>query len=637
MAAAKAGGRSGSGSGAGAGTRGGKGKAEPPGLAGLRKGQELLGNHAGFQHIKLGTVCGDPDCTAAPRDGLVLVDSTGTIHANVWNRAEPQVWAWALAHARLHLGFGHLTAAQEQLPDSDPALAAARCAVVNRFLRGFKVGTPPLADVDWPNGDEETLAVAWRAAGIPERFADCGTAGRSIGGTGTGKTTAGFAAGLDHVEVPWSTPLHPGAHFRYNNQLPKWTESFSAELTKAIAETIERAAGRGERRKGAWHAALEWFVSSFPLLGAIAARLVLVADADLARRAQISVAAVDARAGEIYVNPLVALSVPEWRFVLAHEMLHAALRHGDRVAGRDPYLWNVACDYVVNGWLVEMAVGEMPDGLLHDPELAGLGAEQVYDRIAGDLRRLRKLATLRGRGLGDVLTEPLPRPGESAGAVDLDDFYRRALLAGRIYHENNGRGLLPAGLAEEIRALEQPPIPWDAKLARWFEEHFQADVPQRSYARPSRRQSSSPDIPRPGRLRPVEVIPRRTFGVVLDTSGSMDRRLLGKALGAIASYALAHDVPAARIVYCDAAAYDAGYLPVEQIGGRATVRGRGGTQLQPGIDLLLRAPDFPADAPILVITDGYCEPLTIRREHAFLLPRGGSLPFRPRGEVFEVR
>ena len=75
------------------------------------------------------------------------------------------------------------------------------------------------------------------------------------------------------------------------------------------------------------------------------------------------------------------LTPGEWRFVLAHEMLHAALRHGDRVGPRDPYLWNVATDYVVNGWLVEMGVGEMPDGLLYDPALQGRGAEDVYDGI----------------------------------------------------------------------------------------------------------------------------------------------------------------------------------------------------------------------------------------------------------------
>ena len=33
----------------------------------------------------------------------------------------------------------------------------------------------------------------------------------------------------------------------------------------------------------------------------------------------------------------------------------------------------------------------------------------------------------------------------------------------------------------------------------------------------------------------------------------------------------------------------------------------GGTVLQPGVDLLEAAEDFPKDGPILIITDGYVE------------------------------
>jgi predicted metal-dependent peptidase len=261
----------------------------------------------------------------------------------------------------------------------------------------------------------------------------------------------------------------------------------------------------------------------------------------------------------------------------------------------------------------------------------------VYDRIAVDVRRHRKLATLRGRGIGDLLGEPLPHAGSPSGATDLDDFYRRSLLTGLAYHDPERRGMLPAGLVQEIRALEHPPPAWDARLARWFEEFVPVLERRRSYARASRRQSATPHIPRPGWVRPSEVDRRSTFGVVLDTSGSMDARLLGKALGAIASYSAARDVPAARVVFCDAVAYDAGYVPVEDIAGRVAVRGRGGTRLQPGVDLLERADDFPADGPLLVITDGFCDVLRIRREHAFLVPAGRNLPFRPRGPVFRVR
>ena len=80
------------------------------------------------------------------------------------------------------------------------------------------------------------------------------------------------------------------------------------------------------------------------------------------------------------------------------------------------------------------------------------------------------------------------------------------------------------------------------------------------------------------------------------------------------------------------------YLAPEDIAGRVKVTGRGGTILQPGVDCLEQANDFPKDGPILIITDGEIEnDLKVRREHAFLLPRGNRLPFRARGEVFYFR
>ncbi|SCD82691.1 hypothetical protein GA0115245_11867 [Streptomyces sp. di188] len=73
-----------------------------------------------------------------------------------------------------------------------------------------------------------------------------------------------------------------------------------------------------------------------------------------------------------------------------------------------------------------------------------------------------------------------------------------------------------------------------------------------------------------------------------------------------------------------------GYLPVTEIAGRVRVRGRGGTVLQPGVDLLERADDFPRGAPVLVITDGWCDVLRVRREHAYLIPGARPCP-SPRG------
>ena len=68
------------------------------------------------------------------------------------------------------------------------------------------------------------------------------------------------------------------------------------------------------------------------------------------------------------------------------------------------------------------------------------------------------------------------------------------------------------------------------------------------------------------------------------------------------------------------------------------MKGRGGTVLQPGIDLLDRAGDFPEKAPILIITDGGCDKVVLYgREHAFLIPQGATLPFVPKGKVFRIK
>ncbi|WP_329558778.1 hypothetical protein OG711_07115 [Streptomyces uncialis] len=599
--------------------RGGKGKAKPdPAAEAFAEGLKLAMRNPALAALEP-TVCRGKECRQYPERGLCRIDSGGALHAHPTRRAEPAEWAWAIAHCVIHLGFGHVPAATGERVQPDRADLAARCAVVNRFQETFPCGQPPDdLPASWPGGDEEQIAAGWRRDGVPVAYERCGTGGDAP----------------DQVLTSWPDD-------QFTPPPTDWQEAFARALTRSVSVAMDVAGGRRMSFSDEaphvreWHHALNWFVSSYPLLGGIAAGMRIVADAELARAHDIAIAAVNATAGEIYINPLVRLTTEEWRFVLAHEMLHAALRHGDRLGGRDPYLFNVAADYVINGWLREMDVGLMPDGLLHDPELAGLSAEEVYDRIAGDLRRMRRLSTLRGKGRGDILGEPLARG--PADYVDLDEFYRRGLVQGFDLHGYQERGTLPAGLVEEIRALSHPPLPWDARLARWFDEFVPRPEPLRTFARPARRQASTPDIPRAGRRFPPEEIARCTFGVVLDTSGSMDRVLLGKALGAIASYAAARDVPAARVVFCDAAPHDAGYVPVEDIAGRVRVRGRGGTVLQPAVDLLRRADDFPASAPLLIITDGWCDVLTVRREHAYLLPPGGALPFTPRGPVFRVR
>lgn len=525
-------------------------------------------------------------------------------------------WRWLIARVSLHAALNHIDPQRPDLPWSVACWAAAESLLITAGIGGRPDWLPPLPE-GYKFGDERALAERLNEERrIPDEL---------------------LALGL-------------GAH-----ALPFWrcqgftqlTEPLRRAATHAFADGVRAAAVKAVQSAGFTQAlaaakdslaeqARAWFVANYPLLAALASSFTIVTDAAVCERLQVPVAAVSSDMQEIYVNSRVRLSLDEMRFVIAHEILHVGLRHELRRQGRDPWIWNVCCDYVVNGWLLDMGVGHAPEsvGYLYDPDLKGRSAEDIYERITQDLRILRKLKKLRGWGR-DLLCDK-PEAWWRGGGADLDAFYRRALQAGLELHLSAGRGLLPAHLIEEIKALGHPPIPWDVALGEWLDAFFDPVEMRRSYARASRRQEASPDIARPGRARPLEVLPERTFGVVLDSSGSMDRITLARALGAIRSYALSREVHALRLVQCDAAAHDSGYIAPDDLLESFEVRGRGGTVLMPGIRLLETARDFPASAPILVITDGLCDLLVIRRAHAFLLPPEGEKPRGARGPIFRM-
>ncbi|HEV7764222.1 MAG TPA: VWA-like domain-containing protein [Thermoanaerobaculia bacterium] len=589
-----------------------------PATKAFQAGHVMLHEHPLFQPLVRRVIVNRERNNYCPADGWAVTLETGVIHAHPTRRGDPEEWAYVLGHCVLHLAFGHFRIGEKSLDWN-----AACDVVVARFLADLKFGRCPVEMQcelhEVRTDDEDRLFRRFREHTLPDALRGIGTGGERSG------------------DMFWAPEPMAKAYF------DDWSRLFAIGLVASVTSAV-RVAGGYEARLGdqkenvsVAEAARRWFINSYPLLGALAAAFTIIEDPLLCQRMGISVAAVNAEAKEIFVAPSAGLSADEAKFVIAHELLHVGLRHEARRRGRDPELWNIACDYVINGWLIEMGLGAIPTfGGLHDPQLKGLSADAIYDRLAVDMRRNRKLSTLRGIGACDMLDGHVRDWWARDDAMSLDDFYRRALAQGLSYHQEEGRGLIPAALIEEIRALDRPPIAWDVELAKWFDDHFSPIDRIRTYARASRRQSATPDIPRP-RYVPAPEDANRTYAVVLDTSGSMDRTLLAKCLGTIASYSAARDVHRVRLVFCDADAYDQGYVAADDIADRVKVKGRGGTVLQPAINLLEKAEDFPEKGPILIITDGQCDRLRIRREHAFLLPQGHSLPFVPRGPVFAVK
>jgi hypothetical protein len=254
-----------------------------------------------------------------------VVTSLGFVYLHPRRRGEPEEWAWVVAHCLLHLGFGHL--ARERLPgwraaaglpsvrDSgafDVAWNLAACVTVNRFLSHLKIGRPP-EGLGGPTDHDHLAGAADGEGPFAERLRSLGIP-LYLGGAGT----AGPDGDLRWAGVP-SPRTWPGP--------ANWPDLLGSGLASAVGAAVDIAGGvagslAGEGgRKTPWRQALNWFISSYPLLGALAAAFKLVQDAEVSRLHGIRVAAISPAAAELYVNPLCGLAGGEYRFVIAHELL----------------------------------------------------------------------------------------------------------------------------------------------------------------------------------------------------------------------------------------------------------------------------------------------------------------------------
>lgn len=99
----------------------------------------------------------------------------------------------------------------------------------------------------------------------------------------------------------------------------------------------------------------------------------------------------------------------------------------------------MACDYIINGWLVEMNVGQMLEGLLYDEHFKGMSAETVYDKLCENIRYYLSLDPKDIIYSGDS-------DWQTQNGAEVDSFYRSAIQRGLDYHQQHRRGRCPATL-----------------------------------------------------------------------------------------------------------------------------------------------------------------------------------------------
>jgi len=149
-----------------------------------------------------------------------------------------------------------------------------------------------------------------------------------------------------------------------------------------------------------------------PFFGNMATRLRIMAADDW-----LPTAAVDGR--NLYFNTQFfnAMSNKEIEFVIAHEILHCVFDHLGRRDDRDPVLYNIAADYIVNNILVRDRIGEKPKlvDCYQDFKYEGWQSEAVYDDLFEEAKERGKEFL---EELGELLDEHLDGEGDDDGAAE---------------------------------------------------------------------------------------------------------------------------------------------------------------------------------------------------------------------------
>lgn len=377
--------------------------------------------------------------------------------------------------------------------------------------------------------------------------------------------------------------------------------------------------------------------------------------------------------GRMVANPafVARLDEADLLFVVAHELLHLALRTHRRAVGADRMQFNVAHDYIINDLLREaLGTTRIPAGGLDMPGARLRSAEEVLlemrrrARARGDgdeaPRRMwqagapgaqsgqdaraggaggKEDGEVDGEEDGDVLADATERDWFGGGreaqrerSRALEEAARRGLAIARATGALPGSllarmGLLPGDGGDDVDAERGAwRVPPGLALQRWIES---VAAGARSFERAPRRASPDPEVVLPGRRREGALLT-----VVLDTSGSMVESL-GRALGALADACDALGIDQVRLVQCDAAVTGDALLDPADL-ARRRLEGWGGSDMGPALQHLAADPTVRA---AVVLTDGEIQVPDGRvpYELAWLLPPGASPSFSPpQGRVIRL-
>jgi len=267
-----------------------------------------------------------------------------------------------------------------------------------------------------------------------------------------------------------------------------------------------------------------------PFFGNMATRLRIIAADEW-----LGTAAVDGR--NLYYNTQFfnAMNNKEIEFVVAHEILHMVFDHMGRRDDRDPMIYNISADYIVNNTLVRDRIGTIPSIVqcYQDFKYEGWTSEEVYDDV---YEKAKEMGEEYLKQLGEMLDEHLDSEDDGEGVSDgevgkdvngnatskskpkyskeevkqIKDEIKENMISAA---QSAGAGNVPGAVARMIKELTEPKMNWREIIRQSVQSSIRSDY---TFSRPSRKGQMSGAI-----LPSMDFQDTIDVAVCIDMSGSI--------------------------------------------------------------------------------------------------------------------
>lgn len=283
---------------------------------------------------------------------------------------------------------------------------------------------------------------------------------------------------------------------------------------------------------------------------------------------------------KIYYNAafIDGLSVELVQFVLAHELGHMMYEHVYRRGARNPELFNIAGDHVIN-LLLKGDGFTIWDKAYCDEKYADMSTEQVYQELQ------KNPPPKKEGGMGQDLMNP--EGGQAQSEADIGDIRQRVAQAANVARM---AGKMSAGLAKLVDEVLNPKVRWQDLLRDYA---TRANKDDESWTRRNRR-FGNVYLPARYSERMGEII------VIGDTSGSIGQEELNQVGAEVKAIAEQMRPECIRMLWADTEVAGEQIFEVgEEI--KFDPKGGGGTDMRVPLDYATRyEPEV-----VVLITDGY--------------------------------